>query len=348
MTARTAARLPTAALLLALSGCVFVLPSGTKGDVVFTWTFGDAITGCALVPGVVDVLVEIPGQALQNGGVFPCTDVSRMDGVRLTDFFAGDYDYTITARDGSRNPLYRRSGTFIVDGTVSVPVQLLPVLGAQGGAYLTWTFPATGASAGQPATCAQLPGPIEKIQVKIDDATPQEFTCAAGQTSPGLRVDGLAAGSHTIDLSARDASGFFYFRKISSFTVAPGSWGAQHFSLDWLAGSLAVKWTFSNGAPQSCSQAGLTEVNVNLRLAGTTTWLYGDAGFIQPCFNGGVQGTVFPYLYGGTYEVFFQAQGSAGLYTSSKPLQALPTVAVTAGVFPVLDGASRVIPLTYP
>jgi hypothetical protein len=348
MTSRPAARLLSAALLLALSGCVFILPSGTKGDVVFTWTFGDAVTGCALVPGVVSVLVEIPGQALANGGVYACTDSSRVDGVRLTDFFAGDYEFTITARDSLGNPLYRRSGTFIVDGTVTVPVQLLAVPGAQGGAYLTWTFPATGASGGQPATCAQLPGPVVAVQVSIDGATPQEFGCAAGQTSPGVRVDGLAQGSHTIDVSARDANGFFYFRKTSSFTVAPGSWGAQHFSLDWLAGSVALKWSFSNGGAQTCSQAGVTTVIVNLRQAGTATWLYGDAGYSQPCLNGGVQGTLFPYLYGGTYEVFFQAQGSAGLYTSSKPLQALPTVAVTAGVFPVLDGASRVIPLAYP
>jgi hypothetical protein len=349
MISRPAARLATAALLLALSGCVFILPSGTKGDVVFTWTFGDAVTRCALVPGVASILVEIPGQTLENGGVYGCTDASQVDGVRLRDFFAGDYEFTITARDSLGQPLYRRSGTFIVDGPVTVPVELLAVAGAQGGAYLTWSFPATGASGGQPATCAQLPGPVTAVQVSIDSGNPQEFSCAAGQTSPGVRVDGLLGGSHTIDLSARDASGFFYFRKTVTFTVAPGAWGAQHFGLDWLAGSLAVKWGFSSGGTsQTCAQAGVTKVLVNLRVAGTATWLYGTAGFEQVCLNGGVQGTLFPYLYGGTYEVFFQAQGASGLYTSPQAPQALPTVTVTAGVFPVLDVNAHLIPLTLP
>jgi hypothetical protein len=122
-----------AGALLSATSCAFVLGGQNAGDVVFTWTFGDQLTGCAQAPCVAQVVVEIPGQVLQNSGVYACTSSGGADGVQLTSFEGGDYSYTLTAEDAQGTALYQASGTFVVDGDVTVPVILAPTDATTGG-----------------------------------------------------------------------------------------------------------------------------------------------------------------------------------------------------------------------
>jgi len=346
MLTRLAARSFVAVLCLAASSCV-INGGGRHGNVTFRWTFGNQVTGCASAPGVSQVLVQIPGQSLANGGVFACTDSGGVDGIQLLDFAPGEYTYTVSGEDSGGTVLFQATGAFTVDGSVTVPVVLMPGTGTPGGLLLTWTFPPTSASGGQPATCAQTPGPVSTVQVSIDSSPAQPVLCGTGQTSPGATFISLAPGTHSIDLAAQDANGFYYYRTISSFTVAPGAYTSQQYSLGPVSGGgLALKWTFSSNATQrTCADAGITQVNVNLRLQGSGTWLLGS-GLVVPCVNAGAQGMTFQLDTPGSYEAFFQALGTAGVLYKSAVVPI--TTPVTSGVFPLLGATSQAVLLTYP
>lgn len=164
----------------------------------------------------------------------------------------------------------------------------------------------------------------------IDTGPLQSVACSAGATA-GVLVPNLTAGSHAIELSARDSNGLAYYRTVSSFNVTAGGAATQQFSLAWIVGSAPVKWTFSNGVTQlTCAQAGVFDVGITLRDAN------GDTTFTSPCLNGGVQGYQVPYVYYGTYQIFLAATGTGGvIYRSSSAVP--PTFEVRAGEFPNVD-----------
>src|SRR5688500_1203197 len=80
-----------------VTGCIVVggsnrTPPPLPGDVTFTWSFaGDT---CASNPDIHSVIIDIPGERLQNDGVFPCT-ANNYPGITLHDFAAGPYDFSI-------------------------------------------------------------------------------------------------------------------------------------------------------------------------------------------------------------------------------------------------------------
>jgi hypothetical protein len=335
-----------AAAVMSASGCVCVTNGATRGDVTFLWTFNGR--SCAFVPNVTQVTIQIPGQTLQNGGVYPCV-TGGTAGITLLNFRPGTYSYSIQGRNNAGAVLYEASGTFEVDGNVTVNVDLVPSPNAPGAAAFTWRFPPS--SFAQEPTCAQTEGPIVRVLIRIDgDPVGQEFDCSAGDrranpTTPGVVFPSLAAGTHTIDLAARDVNNFYYYRKLSSFTVVAGGTTDNEYFFDWGVGSLPMKWTFNNGTTQvDCAQAGVSRVTIQLRDSRQQD-LYPGSGVEVPCVQGGVQGTRFPFLYPDTYQVYLQARGAGGaLYTTN--FTTPPTATVIAGQFPVIDVTTQTFVLT--
>jgi hypothetical protein len=341
-----------AAMFVLLSGCVIGGGGGggSRGDVTFLWRFNSA--SCAAVPEVTQVTIAIPGQTLSNGGVYACNS-GGTDGITLLDFRPGTYTYTIEGRNNGGSVLYASSGTFIVNGSVTVQPNLAPNANAPGSIYLNWTFPPSSISGGQPASCAQTSGPISNVDVSVDGAAPTALRCTDGQTNPGVLIQGLAGGTHTIKLDARDANGFYYYQKVSSFTVVAAQASQQTFTFDWYAGSLAIRWAFANSATQlTCAQAGIQRgvqlnvptVYVNLRDS-QGNYLYASPGVEVPCQTATTQGTVFPYLPPGTYQFFAQAYGTGNVLYQTSTVAPI-TVSVASGQFPVIDGTTQIALMT--
>ena len=259
-----------AAALVSSTGCIFTTtPSGTPGDITFTWKFGNR--QCFEVPEVSQVAIRIPGQTLQNQGVFPCLN-SGTAGIKLLNFRAGTYSYTVSGQNASGTVIYETTGTLVVNGDVAVAVDLQPTSAATGSVYVTWTLPA-----GTPVTCQYL----ASVDITIDNGQPQAVACSAGGTTPGVLLQNLQVGTHTIDLSARDSTGLFYYRATNSFSVFAGGASTQQFSLGWIVGSAPVKWSFNNGTTiVNCAQAGISEVGITLRDAQNQ-----DTTFTSPCLN---------------------------------------------------------------
>ncbi|MCC6335425.1 MAG: hypothetical protein IT380_15720 [Myxococcales bacterium] len=310
------------------------------GDVTFFWTFNGQ--SCAMVPSVTQVTIQIPGQTLPSSGTFPCLN-GGVNGIVLVGIRDGAYTYAIQGRNSAGAILYQLTGNLTVNGNVTVNADLAVAPGAPGDAQFTWRFPAT-ATVAMP-TCAQAEGPIVKVLIRIDgDAVGQEFDCSAGDvraspTATGVIFPGLTAGNHTIDLAARDANNFYYYRKLSNFTVVAGSTTANEYTFDWGVGALPIKWTFNNGTTQvDCAQAGISTVTVQLRDSQDQD-LYPGSGVQVPCLSSAVQGTRFPFLYPDTYKIYLQATGTAGvLYTTN--FTTPPTGMVAAGQFPLLDSTA--------
>lgn len=319
-----------AAAALAFSSCIITTtPTGLNGDITFTWTF--AGRRCFEVPEVARVVVQIPGQVLQNEGVFDCT-TGGTAGIRLLNFRPGTYSYTLSGQTASGTVLYQASGKVVVDGNVSAQVDLQPVAAATGSVYITWTLPV-----GTNVTCQY----IEAVDISIDNGPRQAVTCASGGTSPGVLLQNLTVGRHTIDLSARDRDGLYYYRAINSFDVYAGGASAQQFTLEWIVGSIPIRWTFSNGTTQvNCAQAGVSQISITLRNDQGK-----DQSFAANCLNNGVQGAQVPYVYYGRYQIFLSATGTGGAVYRSNTSNP-PVFTVVAGSFPDVDGSTPTILMT--
>ncbi len=347
------------AVALSVSGCVCQVMQ--RGDVTFTWTFQGQ--QCAVVTAVRRVRITIPGQTLMNAGVYDCVTQGTA-GITLLNFRGGSYRYTVQGEDAQGTVLYSASGQLVVDGDVVVPVDLQVNPSAPTSVFLTWTFPANGATGGQPASCAQA-GATDLMYVAIDgqQVSPPP-TCAAGQTSPGWEVR-VTPGQHTIDIAAGAQTGnmvsgvpnvFYLYRKQSSLTAVAGAGALNQYALDWNAGSLNVTWTFLGAQGPSCAAAGVTAVDVFLLgednqyadllvINPAYTKLAADAqgriGYRFNCLMGGAMGASFPYVNRGTYRVYASASGSAGVFTN---FAAPPMTTVTVGQFspqPVALSLSR-------
>lgn len=316
-----------AAVALVGSGCVInTTPTGNPGDITFTWTFNNG-KPCSSVPDVVQITIEIPGQSLQNGGRYGCINAGTA-GIKLLNFRGGTYRYTVSGQNSAGQTMYTNNGTVIVNGDVAEAVDLNPTVDAKGQAYVKWVFPA-----GSTVDCQT----ITAVDVSINGALIQSAACATGFSANGVFISGITPGNNTLTLAARDANGFFYYRSDRNLVVTAGNDVFETTTLDWAVGSLPVKWSFNNGVTiVSCAQAGVTMVNVNLRDSAGTL-VYGNAGTDVPCTNAsGQQGTVFPFLYGGNYELFLQAYGTGNVLYHTN-LSVPPRVTVTPGTFPIID-----------
>lgn len=300
-----------------------------SGSVTFLWTI--TTLSCAQVPGVQSVRIAIPGQALANAGVYPCSS-GGTDGITLLAFTGGQYSYTIEGLSAAA-VLYQASGTFTVNGNVTVNVNLSPTSTVTS-ALVGWTFPPNGASS--TPSCAQAG--VSDVVMTIDSGTPTSVSCPMG-VGATVRLDNLTPGTHGIVLEARDSNGFVYYRKTGSLLAQAGSLFSNQYLFDWAVGSLPVKWSFNNGTTLvNCAQAGVSQVNINL-LDSQNNYVYGTAGVDVPCLSNGLQGTDFTYLTGGPYNLFLQAYGAGSvLYRSN--FTTPPAVNVVNGQFPVLDATT--------
>lgn len=346
MNARTRVlNLAVVALFLAVSsGCVVVKnnPKPHNGNITLLWSFGGS--KCFQVQGVTRVHIVMPGQTLAQSGIYPCT-ANNTDGVTLLNFAPGTYPYTITGENDAGAQFYTGSGSVtVVDGDVQQAIDLTAATGAPAYAYITWSFPTVGSNPNP--TCAQAG--ITNVVVSIDNGQGQAFTCGTGEAASGASgvLVTTVGGTHSIDVSASDDAGFYYFHAAGTLPpLVAGASVAQTVSLQWNAGSLPVRWTFSSGGvTRTCAYVGATQVRIDLKDS-HGNWVYdANTGTMVDCSTNGLQGTTFLYLYPDTYTVYVQAVGSGAiLYRSNQTTP--PTAVVTAGQFPAVSTATPEIVL---
>jgi hypothetical protein len=324
------------------TGCIVVTGGGGSGggggttrrpgDVTFTWSFAGKT--CSMVPEVKSVRITIPGQTIDNAGVFPCL-VNDYPGIVLKDFAGGTYDYTIEAFGYASEKLYVATGSYTVNGSVRIDPDLTPVGGPNSYAYLTWRFPALS---GAPNPDCSTAG-VTNVLVSIDGAAATTHACTLGfGTSPGVQTRFLTAGKHTIDLIAVDSTGYAYYSAYSFLTTQAGAPVSSEYSLAWAVGGVSVKWSLTDGSvAQTCAQAGVTDIYINF-VDAQGNLVYGSQGDPKPCTAAGVE---YSFLKPGTYSIRMIAAGTnSRIYESS--LTSPPQATVVAGQFPVMSSAINV------
>lgn len=323
-----------ALVAMPLTACV-ITPSTPRspGNVTFLWTFNGQT--CAQVRAIANVKITIPGQALQNDGVYPCSS-NGTAGIVLNDFNGGLYSYTIQGRDPNGTVLYTKSGSFVIDGSVTETVNLDQVGNGSAYAYLVWTFPPNAAS--QNPNCGQAG--VDKVLVSIDGADWIAYPCADGNTAEGTPTPYLSPGSHTIDLSAVNAQNYEYYSLRSTLPLSSTPTN-QQYDLNWAVGGATVRWTVTTGpggTTTTCGAAGIADVYVNFQdVQGNL--VYGSTGDPQPCNSAGV---VYSFLKPGTYRVFLGARGSGTSVYESTRTNA-PSVTVVAGSFTTMSDGPNVL-----
>ncbi|MFT3706810.1 MAG: hypothetical protein QM817_04005 [Archangium sp.] len=327
-----------AVAVMSASGCICISgPTGSNGDISFTWTFNGRT--CMQSQDIQTVFIQIPGQTLQNDGRYGCVNGGSA-GIKLLNFRPGTYNYTITAQDSRGIGVFQATGRVVVNGDVVEMVDLKPTGNAAGTPYIAWTLPA-----GTNVTCQYLTA----IDIFIDNETTTPTTtaqCSVGlyngntTTLQGVATP-LAPGNHTVRLEGRDQAGIVYYRKSSTMTVNAAETTQQVFTLDWLVGTVALRFAFSNGVTTlNCAQALGTNQNVTVTFRDAQGF---DREQTVPCTltqpgQPPIDGYT-PYIYAGTYQVFVAAQSSAGtVYNNFMPgSPAAPSVTAQAGVFPMLQ-----------
>lgn len=300
------------ATLAALSGC------SVGGNVTFALTFNG--TGCMANSAVRTVRVTIPGQVLENQGVYNCTGE-----VLLLNFAPRSYSFTVEAFGASNERLFIKQGNFNVNGNVVVSVNLSPADEPNSYAYLTWRFPPVGTSTVE-STCAQAG--IMYVDYAIDNGQAVRANCVDGQTQSGTITAALRPGNHTIQLDGLGSTGIRYFSKSGTLVVNPGNAIAADFRLEWAVGGTALAWSFFDaGVAASCASTGVQQVRVNFRRT-DGTFVFGPAGDLQPCGAA----SAFYYLDAGAYSLVVDAAGTAGrLYSTNT--QTPPVVTITTAGF---------------
>lgn len=313
---------------MAGSGCVVYTGGGggggggVRGDVQFNWSFAGGAT-CSDYPEVAKIRVTIPGQSLMNAGVFNCL-VSNYPGIVLTNFAPGTYSYTVDALGYADEQLFTATGTFRVNGSVTVNVDLV---GLGGSSYLRWSLP--GYTQGTTLSCEQ--GGVTTMVVRIDNAAPISRSCSEGQTIMGWQTPQLAPGSHTLSLSATDNSGYEYFHFDGTLVVAAGEVRSDTFTMQWSVGTMRLAVRLVNGSvQQSCQQAGVTQVVFHIRDS-AGKYVYGNDGAPATCAD--AANFVDFFLPPDVYGVYVAAVGT-GNATYETSRTNLPNITVQAGVFP--------------
>jgi hypothetical protein len=318
------------AIVLLASGCV-VNGGGNRrnyGDVTFAWSFYGLT--CAQA-GVTSVRISIPGESLENGGVYACTN-NGYPGIVLHDFAPASYGFTIDGFEASGARSYTASGTFVVNGNILVNVDLTPLGQAPSWAYLKWSFPP---EQGIVRPCEDRG--IAYVDVQIDNGVVTRYNCTDGITNPGARSVLVPVGSHVINLWAVDNTNYLYYSATSTLTTSGNAQSQQEFTLGWAVGGTAFRWAFTNNTTaQTCAQSGTTTMYVTFRNPQTGQYLYG-----QPenhttwdrIENICTQSYLYwLYLPPGTYEVYMRAVGPGVSYASN--FQSPYVVTITAGNFP--------------
>lgn len=311
------------AALLAGSGCIIVSNGSSSGDITFNWSFQGA--SCNQVPDVANVRITIPGETLENAGVFPCL-VEGFPGVRLNDFRPGTYSFTVEGMNSADYVIFSKTGSVVVNGNVTVNVNLDEARAETSYAYLSWSFPALS-NASNP-TCAQAG--VAHVDVSFDGAPAVRYPCAEGQGASGAVTPYLSSGTHAISLTAVTGDNYPLFAKQGTLVTSVGVPTAQGYALEWAVGGVTVAWSLSAaGVVQSCASADVTRVYVDFQDA-SGNWVYGQSGDEQQCTAASVS---YDYLKPGSYRVYVAGWDLANRVYAPANTNNLPTVTVQAGVF---------------
>jgi hypothetical protein len=275
--------IPFLAVLALAQGCIIVGPGGKDpGDVTFSWTFYGQ--SCAAA-GVDSVHITIPGETLENNGVYPCTS-NGYAGIVLHDFAGGGYTYTIEGLDTGGYTIYTGSGAFDIDGDVLESVDLTPY--GQPGSYalLTWTFPGNVTCANADTPAQQLGG-VRWVDITLDGNNTVRANCADGAIAnggQGVYSALVDPGSHPITLTALSDSLYPLFTASGTVTTTTGTPVANQVSLQWAVGGVVVSWSLqsSTGSAQTCLGTGNPYVYVNF-VDSTNTAVYPNAGDTNTC-----------------------------------------------------------------
>ncbi len=205
------------------SGCIIV-PGAQRGDITVDWTFAGQT--CAAV-GVQSVRLTLPGETLENGGVFPCGTVLP---VTLHDFRNGSYPFTAEGLDGSGYVLFRKAGTFVVNGDV---FQTITLDWAVGGAEVGWTLSANGVN----VSCAQAGVSTVYVNFRAADGTWVYGETGDAQACNAITVgyDYLQPGTYAVYVAGRDTFNRIYEPantvNLPIVTVSPGNFTPAPLSL---------------------------------------------------------------------------------------------------------------------
>lgn len=207
------------------SGCIVVTPGSQRGDILLEWTFAGQT--CSAV-GVANVRLSIPGETLENGGLFPCS--SNVQPVTLHDFRSGSYAYTIEGLAPNGFVLFRKAGTFAVAGDVSYQLTLD---WAVGGADVGWTLSASGVN----VSCGQAG--VSTVYVNFRDASGAWVYGDAGDPQQcnvtSVSYDYLAPGTYAVYVAGLDSMNRLYepFDTVNLpfVTVTAGNFTPQPVSL---------------------------------------------------------------------------------------------------------------------
>ena len=333
--------IPFLATLALAQGCIIVGPGGPDaGDVTFNWTFG-GMSSCSAA-GVANVHINIPGETLENGGVYPCNS-NGYNGIVLHNFAGGTYTYTIEGLDTAGYTIYTSSGDFSIDGSVLENVDLTPYGQAPTYAIVTWTFPGN-------VTCRNADTPADYFAgvkyVDIDvDGSAVRASCADGSVAnggQGVYTAYVPAGAHTITLTALGAytptggaeQTYALFGASHSLTTTVGTPVTDQVALKWLVGGMVVGWSLqsSTGSAQTCTGTGNPYVYVNF-VDSTNTAVYPNPGDTNVC---NAAPTRYFYLYaaattGTNYRVDMSGATSTATWSQ---VGAHPVYTVMPGVFP--------------
>ena len=323
------------ALILIIGGCVVQgspdnTPVAVSGNVNLVWTFSDG-ESCSRLAGTIDhLVVHIPGEQLQNGGIFPC-EVAGTQGIELTDFAPGNYSVSVTAvAPVSGEALYTWSGSFTVNGDVQVDVLLVPVapVPQPGNVTVVWSF-----NDGQ--TCAGLAGLVDHIQITIPGEVLQNagaYPCEAAGTM-GIVLDDFSYGDYNLTVEADDASGSALYSFSGSFTVdgdvrvvVPLAPTVQPLS----PGNITFLWTFGDG--NSCASLAGIVSSVQVSIPGEPLQNNGN----YPCDTAGSQGIEVDDFTGGDYAYTIDALDSTGsvVYSDTGTFQVNGSVTVDVTLEP--------------
>jgi hypothetical protein len=339
------AALVTATLaMLGSTGCVIHThdnppPSALPGNVNLVWRFTDGNNCSSLSAFISHIQVTIPGQALQNGGAFPC-QLAGTQGVQLQDFDPGVYSFTVQALDSRNYPIYTASGSFTVNGDITVDVPLTPTTQplAPGNVDLLWSF-------GDGLTCNQLAGQVSEIVVTIPGETLAGngvYSCESSGTQ-GIELQDFAGGDYNYTIDAMDSTGTVSLYHAEGTFEVNGDISVPvtltRTSNNNGDATLQLRWDFldATNARHNCSAAGIDNVQVTIG---------SYAPQVVPCSANGVDGADFSNLPVGVYSIELDGlQGSGN--NATEVYSITQSVVVSAGTDLVTMDLQPQVALTW-
>lgn len=174
---------------LTLSGCIIQpsdspepLPDGDRGDITFYWSFAGRT--CSQAREVVRVHITLSGvepRDLPDEGYFKCSPTG-VEGITLTNFAPGSYSYRLDALDSANRVVYTANGSFLVNGSVKVDVNLASVSNT-GRMQVYWTFLKDGVEKACASAGIANSGGVGKVLVYINNEPVQELDCTLTDSS---------------------------------------------------------------------------------------------------------------------------------------------------------------------